>query len=384
MIQSPVEKLRTWVRTEALPFWGTVGFDVARGSFVERADFAGAPLLDVPRRAMVQARQIYVFAHAALLDWWPQGRDIALTGAQNLIARYFEPDGRPGWAFSVAADGAVYDARRDLYTHAFALFGLAWAYRLEPRPAFRDIALATLAVLDKHFASPSGGFHVEHPAELGSMRQNPHMHLFEAMIAWHEASGEGPFLARAGKLRDLMAERFIQPATGILAEYFDGAWQPEPGARGRICEPGHHYEWCWLLRRYARLSGQNQDELIATLYSYAGRHGFDRSGLIVDELLDDGSVHKASRRCWPHTEAIKADAGAFEAGDTHAAERAARLIERTMATFLGRPVSGGWIDHIDAGGKPMTSFMPASTLYHIMLATAEVDRVWGVVGGGPR
>jgi mannose-6-phosphate isomerase len=55
-----------------------------------------------------------------------------------------------------------------------------------------------------------------------------------------------------------------------------------------------------------------------------------------------------------------------------------------MATFLGRPVSGGWIDHIDAGGKPMTSFMPASTLYHIMLATAEVDRVWGVVGGGPR
>jgi len=363
--------------TEALPFWGTAGFDAARGSFVERVDFSGVPLPDVPRRAMVQARQIYVFAHAALLGWWPQGRDTALTAAQNVIERYFEPDGRPGWVFSVAAEGTIHDARRDLYTHAFVLFGLAWAYRLEPRPAFRDAALATLAVLDKHFASPSGGFHAEHPATPGGMRQNPHMHLFEAMIAWHEADGEGPFLARAAQLRDLMATRFLRPATGILAEYFDDLWQPQSGARGRICEPGHHYEWCWLLARYARLSGQNQDELIATLYSYADRHGFDDRGLIVDELLDDGAVHKASRRCWPHTEAIKADAAAFEAGDMHAAERAARLIERTMATFLGRPVGGGWIDHIDADGAPLVSFMPASTLYHVMLAAAEADRVWG-------
>jgi mannose-6-phosphate isomerase len=377
LIQSSTEKLRTWIVTEALPFWGTTGFDEARGSFVERADLSGAALVDVPRRAMVQARQIYVFSHAALLGWWPDGKRLALTAAENLVARYLVPDGRPGWVFSVSSDGAIHDARRDLYTHAFVLFGLAWAYRLEPRPAFRDAALETLAVLDKHFASPSGGFHSEYPAGPDALQQNPHMHLFEAMIAWHEAGGEPPFLARAAALLDMMTTRFFQPATGVLAEHFDRSWAPEQGVRGRICEPGHHYEWFWLLRRCAEIASQDKDTLAATLYAFADRHGFDSSGVIVDELLDDGTVHKASRRCWPHAEAVKADAAAFEAGDARAAERADRLIDRMMATFLGRPIRGGWIDHIDADGTPIVSAMPASTLYHVFLAAAEADRVWG-------
>ena len=48
-----------------------------------------------------------------------------------------------------------------------------------------------------------------------------------------------------------------------------------------------------------------------------------------------------------------------------------------MAVFLGRPVAGGWIDHVDANGAPMVDFMPASTLYHVFLAAAEADRLWG-------
>jgi mannose-6-phosphate isomerase len=384
LIQSSAEKLRAWIVTEALPFWGTTGFDEAHGSFVERADLSGAALVDVPRRAMVQARQVYVFSHAALLGWWPDGKRLALTAAANLISRYLAPDGRPGWAFSVSAGGAMRDARRDLYPHAFVLFGLAWAYRLEPRPAFRDAALETLAVLDKHFASPSGGFHSECRAKPDALLQNPHMHLFEAMIAWHEASGEPLFLTRAATLLDMMATRFFQPQTGILAEYFDASWAPERGIRGRICEPGHHYEWYWLLRRCTAIAGPDKERLASTLYAFVDRHGFDSDGLIVDELLDDGAVHKASRRCWPHAEAIKADAAAFEAGDARAAERASHLIDRMMATFLGRPVRGGWIDHIDADGAPIVSYIPASTLYHVFLAATEVDRVWGKGGLPPR
>jgi mannose/cellobiose epimerase-like protein (N-acyl-D-glucosamine 2-epimerase family) len=57
-----------------------------------------------------------------------------------------------------------------------------------------------------------------------------------------------------------------------------------------------------------------------------------------------------------------------------------------MAVFLGRPVPGGWIDHVDANGAPIIDFMPASTLYHVFLAAAEADRVWGrqLKGEGPK
>jgi mannose/cellobiose epimerase-like protein (N-acyl-D-glucosamine 2-epimerase family) len=370
-------RLKSWVVEEALPLWGETGFDRARGSFVERLSFEGKPLLDKPRRAMVQARQIYVFSHAALIGWRPQGKAIALEAAHRLIDRYQGADGGAGWVFSVHQGGAVSDARRDFYAHAFVLFGLAWAYRLAPEPRFRSAALATLEVLDRHFKSPRGGYHSALPADEARREQNPHMHLFEAMLAWFEATGHEMFLARATELHDLMAARFFQRRTGILAEYFDGAWTPREGIAGRICEPGHHFEWSWLLRRYAGLSGGADSPIAAALKAFADRHGYDAQGFVVDQLVDDGRVHKSSRRSWPHTEAVKAEAAAAEAGDAEAPRRAARTIDRLFSAFLGRPVPGGWIDHVDASGAPLVDGMPASTLYHVFLAAAEADRLWG-------
>ena len=278
-VKSSVARLKSWVVKDALPLWGEAGFDAARGSFVERLTFEGAPMHAAPRRAMVQARQIYVFSHAALLGWRPEGEAIALEAAHRLIDRYHGADGGHGWVFSVHPDGAVHDARRDFYAHSFALFGLAWAYKLAPEPRFLSAALATLSVLDQHFESPTGGYHSALPADPAKREQNPHMHLFEAMLAWFEATGREMFLARAAELYGMMAARFFQHGTGILAEYFDGGWNPREGVHGRICEPGHHFEWSWLLRRYAKLSGREDSPIAEKLKAFGDRHGFDARGI---------------------------------------------------------------------------------------------------------
>ncbi len=375
-IAASAGRLKAWLIENALPRWGGVGFDAAHGSFIERLDAGGAPLIDAPRRAMVQARQVYVFARAALAGWQPQGQPLALAAADNLIARYHGADGTPGWIFSTDAIGRPHDTRRDLYACAFVLFGLAWAWRLAPRRRYYDAARATLADLDARFAAAGGGYVSALPAPTDELRQNPHMHLFEAMLTWFEATGEPDFLARADRLRDLMMTRFVQPS-GILCERFDGEWRPLAGEAGRICEPGHHCEWAWLLVQHAHLARATPNPLGAALYAHAMRHGIGADGVLVDDLRDDGQIVRASRRVWPQTEAIKAHAVAFEAGDAAAAARAARLIARLFAVFLDRPVRGGWIDHVDAENRPLVAFMPASTLYHLMGAAVEADRVWG-------
>ena len=376
-IESYVERFREWIVQKALPLWAAAGFDAERGSFVERLTLEGMPLVSTRRRAMVQARQIYVFSHAALLNWRPEARPLALKAAHMLIDRYHRVDGEPGWAFSIDPDSTVPNARRELYTQSFVLFGLAWAHKLEPDPRFRSTAQATLDALDQHFASPTGGYYSALPCEPGSREQNPHMHLFEAMLAWFEATGDEIFLSRAREMHTIMASRFFQREKGVLAEYFDGSWNPRHGVAGRICEPGHHFEWSWLLRRYSALAGQGDSSIARALKAFGDRHGFDADGFVVDELLDDGTVHKDSRRCWPHTKSIKAEVAAFEAGDRDAGRRAGKMIERLLSVFLGRPVEGGWMDHVDAEGAPLVDFMPASTLYHVFLAAAEADRVWG-------
>jgi hypothetical protein len=59
----------------SLPLWSTKGWDRATGGFVERLHQDGRADRLAPRRVRVQARQIYCFAKAAKIGWYPQGRE---------------------------------------------------------------------------------------------------------------------------------------------------------------------------------------------------------------------------------------------------------------------------------------------------------------------
>ena len=96
-----------------------------RGGFVDRLDQDGRADRLAPRRVFVQARQIYCFAKAAQMGWYPEGREIALKGLDHLLTKAKSPDGRPGFVHTLAPDGAVLDPLRDTYDHAFVLLALA-------------------------------------------------------------------------------------------------------------------------------------------------------------------------------------------------------------------------------------------------------------------
>jgi mannose/cellobiose epimerase-like protein (N-acyl-D-glucosamine 2-epimerase family) len=367
--------LYAWTRDMALPFWATVGVDAARGGFHERLDLEGRPVLDVPKRLMVQGRQLYVYCNAALLDWFPEGRQLADRCVAYMIEKFYGADGKPGWIYSLDPDGGIGNPLRDSYAHAFALFGLSWYYRLTGDTQVIPIIDATIAYLDDAFATKDGGYRDAVPPPDTIRRQNPHMHLFEAFIALTEAIGGAHYLAHATEMFELFASRFFQAPSGALCEYMDDALAPLPGTKGRICEPGHHYEWIWLLRRYQKLSGRDVESYCAALYRHADQYGWDRAGFIVDALDFSGNVLAHSRRSWPHSEGAKANIIEGEAGRPGCDQKAAQCLARLTDTFLVRPIPAGWIDHVGADGAPMVDFMPASTLYHVFGAVTEAHRV---------
>ena len=69
----------------SLPLWSGEGWDPAAGGFVEKLDTEGRADRAAPRRVRVQARQIYCFAKAADLGWYPQGRWQAFRCSSPLI-----------------------------------------------------------------------------------------------------------------------------------------------------------------------------------------------------------------------------------------------------------------------------------------------------------
>jgi mannose/cellobiose epimerase-like protein (N-acyl-D-glucosamine 2-epimerase family) len=371
-LATSTQGLREWAIGQALPLWAGAGFNRAQGRFEERLSLAGVPIVDAPQRLIVQARQIYSYGLATRRGWH-RGRDLVEEAYASMIRDFHRPDGRDGWVFSVARDGTVMDATRDLYSHAFVLLGVASYVQATGNAQALAIADETLAYIDSALGAANGGYFDALPRPDALRRQNPHMHILEGLLSLWTASGERRYLARAEKIFELFAAHFFQPDHGVLGEYYDDRLEPAAGITGDIVEPGHHYEWVWLLRWLERESGRAVGTYADGLYRHADAHGYSADGLIVDELLRDGRPHKRSHRTWPVTEAIKGNLAEAGAGRPGAMDKAAALADRLHERFLSPVVPGGWMDRLDEHGRPATDFMPASTLYHVLCMLDELE-----------
>lgn len=386
------DHIQAWLTQQALPLWSHTGFDEAAGGFVECLTLDGQPLLDRDKRIRVQARQIYVYSHAHLLGWTPpaggpSALDVAGNGFRFVTDNYWRADGG-GFVYSVARDGTPADTRVEAYEQAFALFACAWYHRASGDPDALTWAKRTLAFLDENLADPAhGGYFEKLPHDL-PRRQNPHMHLLEALLALHGATADTAYLDRARVIVDLFRSRFLDGSTGTLGEFFEADWTPAPSTAGQTVEPGHHFEWAWLLRRYAEASGENTGREADALYQFAMTHGSDHApgpahGLAFDSVLRRGEDPRLghgtslddNKRLWVQTEAIKAQTARLESGpDDRAAAHLELLLDRLFGLYLAVG-HGNWQDHLDANGRGFSETAPASSFYHLFLCLTEVLRV---------
>jgi mannose/cellobiose epimerase-like protein (N-acyl-D-glucosamine 2-epimerase family) len=365
--------LKSLMIEHSLPLWAGEGWDSAAGGFVEKLDIEGRADRAAPRRVRVQARQIYCFAKAAQMGWYPQGRDIAIKGMDYLLTKARSPDGRPGFVHLLGPDGSAINAVRDTYDHAFVLLALATLYQLTNDAQLGQEIASLVGFLESNLRSPHGGFVEGIPVTM-PRRQNPQMHLFEAMIATFDATGDLAYQSRAGDFYGLFVANFYDPRRQILGEYFEDDWSRiEP-----VCvEPGHQAEWVWLLKGFERITGCPTGRHRAALLASALRYRDDATGCLFDEGNAEGGVTKFTRRLWPQTEIAKAWIAQAEAGEQDAADQARAALARMHRHYLCHPVMGGWYDQFDRDNRSLLASIPASSFYHVVCAVAEAERVIG-------
>jgi mannose-6-phosphate isomerase len=350
---------RAWLAGAALPLWADAGVDRAHGLFQEALGVEGRPV-ELPRRARAQARQVFVFAAAAAEGLGEGWRGVAETGYRRFVAAYRRPDGL--FLKRAGGDGAPMDAEADVYDQAFALLAMAALHVLSPRDeTYPQDAARLLGALQARRA-PGGGFRESPPHPF---QANCHMHLFESALAWEEAGGGAEWAGLADEIAGLALAKFIEPGSGALREFFDERWVAMTG-EGGLVEPGHQFEWAWLLERWGRARG-DQAALAAAARLYAvGLKGVDPARQVaVNALWDDFSVRDADARLWPQTERLKA---ALVLG-TDAEALAAAL---GLARYLDTPARGAWRDKLKADGAFVEEPAPATSFYHLIVAILEL------------
>jgi mannose-1-phosphate guanylyltransferase / mannose-6-phosphate isomerase len=362
------QRFDTWLRLQALPLWWQKGADQGEGGFHELLGMDGNPPESV-RRARVQGRQSFVYARAGTLGWNGPWQQAAQHGIDYLRKRYRQSDGQ--FCTLVSAKGEVLDATTKLYDQAFALLAMAAVFqRLPQRHDLRDGAHALFARLLEVRTHPAGGF-----KESGGkpFLSNPHMHLFEALLAWNEIEPGTLWGEYADRIAELCRSRFIDSEGGFLREVFDEKWNPAPGADGHLVEPGHQFEWAWLLARWSALRGVPTARAEAHRLFEHGLKGVDAGRDAAVHAMDDSfAITVPTARLWAQTERVKAALILAEPGDERFTMQAIKAAG-TLWRYLETPRPGLWRDRFEADGSFAVEPSPASSLYHIVCCIESLN-----------
>ena len=337
-----------------VPVWLGPGWNAQLALPYEAVDAQHQPLPPQRYRAMACARQLFVFS--SLID------DSSVPDAANRAAalfrslqHHFHDAENGGWFYSIDPQGAPLDRRKDLYTHAFIIFACAHYWARVREPLVESVLNAALNVVAERFADDDGLYDAVLAEDWASLDsgplQNPLMHLAEAFLATLEVRQDDATLAALDALAAAMQRRFVDVQHGVMLE--------KPlSAVDNWYEPGHQFEWFFLLESSEHLRDSALHRSLTTAFGHSEAQGVDaESGAVVAMLEADGRTKDGTQRIWAQAEYLRA---LTLRPDSEAA--LGRQLLTLQAHFLH---ATGWNECLDSEGNVSRSDMPSTTPYHL-------------------
>ncbi|WP_460118537.1 AGE family epimerase/isomerase [Pseudomonas sp. S2_C03] len=337
-----------------VPLWQGPGWNAEMALPYEALDAAHQPLPPQRYRAMACARQLYLFS--SLIGQVPgaQARAAALFRS---LQHHFHDAEHGGWFYSIDPQGAPLDQSKDLYTHAFIVFACAHYWGKVREPLVESVLNASLQVVAERFATGDGLYEASLERDWSSRSsgplQNPLMHLAEALLATLSVRKDDAVQAALIGLCTAMQQHFIDPEHGVLME--------KPlGAVDNWFEPGHQFEWYFLLESSPLLRDSALHGSITRAFRFTERLGVDqKTGAVKATLVleHDGVPRDATQRIWAQAEYLRA---LTLRPDSEA--NVLRQLQTLQRRFLH---AGGWHECRAVNGEVCRRDMPSTTPYHL-------------------
>lgn len=361
-------KVQSFLHDHLLRQWMSNGFDVNSRLSFESLQLNWEPSATEQIRLLSQCRQLFTFSYAYKIFANKDFLDLLSPLFEAICEHYFIDE---RWHFSLTDQLKPKDSKTDTYTLAFIFLAFSHYYSVTKDVRAKQHIEKAHAFLLNELSSGDGAFYESYPINLSeTRRQNPHMHLLEGYLAVYSELGDKRYLDMINRLSELALEKFYHADSKTLREFFSNDWELDT-ERGHIVEPGHLFEWVWLLNKTYRVTQNTRlIELANNLWQTGTEAGISKSGGVVNQLNGDTkAVIDPCKRIWPITEYMKA----ITVAPLESSEKS-RLLHHTigfMETYYFRE-DGGWNEYLDEGNTPLPGAkLPATTSYHIFLGLTE-------------
>ncbi len=173
------------------------------------------------------------------------------------LQAHFQDSEHGGYWWSIAADGTVVHAHKQMLGEAFAIYALAEYHAATSLRGPLDQAIATYRLIEAHASAPHGGyvdavgpawepvsgFRLSGAALNAPKSQDTHLHVLEAYSRLLAVWPEPALRSALARLVELMLDRIVNPLTGHLGQFFAEDWT----LRSDLVAYGHDIEAAWLL-----------------------------------------------------------------------------------------------------------------------------------------
>ncbi len=303
--QTLARETENWLRAAVTP----------NGFFQVKLDREWRAVGDQAATLTSQNRQIYVMATGYELTRDRQYQAALTHGADFLLANSRDSQ-HGGMLFTVSPDGKVLDDRKDCYGHSFAIFGLSHAARVTRDEKYRQAALETWSEMKKNLRDQAGFFKPGTTRDFSEVRgtnsQNPMMHLFEALLALHDATGSREVYQDAEAHVNAMFSKgsgqLFEERAGYLPEVYDAQWKPLPASKCGRVDLGHQFEWAYLLSHAVEKNfPQRYLGIGERLLEYGMRVAYDAGTGGIFSVGDyEGNAVREPKGWWQQCELLRA------------------------------------------------------------------------------
>ena len=334
-----------------VPLWKGPGWNAEMALPYEALDAQHRPLPVQRYRAMACARQLYLFS-SRIEQPGAAERAAALFRS---LQQHFHDAEHGGWFYSIDPSGQPLDKRKDLYTHAFIIFACVHYWAKVREPLVESVLNAALEVVAERFSTGDGLYEAVLERNWSSLKsgplQNPLMHLAEGFLATLSVREDASVQAALLALATAMQQRFIDRQHGVMME--------KPlDAVDNWFEPGHQFEWFFLLESSDVLRGTPLHASLTRAFAYAELKGVDNlSGAVSGMLALEGTVRDGTQRIWAQAEYLRAL--------TLRPNSEAVLHRQLLALQQHFLHAKGWNECLDAQGVVSRWDMPSTTPYHL-------------------